>query len=227
MVRKRKHHFVVVKKSDGSPDKQPMKLWLSQNPNEVPKGSDPHNDISHQLRRALNNNGWELVILTDCVLVIKPDENGDTTYADALREEHAEMAEDLEEEELLEEAEEIAFGLERDMQSALRANIEQLETGLKIIDGGKERITDAGRIDITASDTKNNVVIIELKANAASPKDIAQILAYMGAVEKSDKKPVRGILVANDFHTKAILASRPVPTLLLKKYTIRFTFVAP
>lgn len=220
-------HFVVVKKADCSPDKQPLKSWLKQNPHEVPKGSDPYNDTSHQLRDALKRNGWKRVILTDRVLVIRPDQNGAMTYADPLLEESAEVAEALEEEEMLEEAEEIAFGLERDMQSALRANIEQLEAGLKIIDDGKERITDAGRIDITASDAKKNVVIIELKAKAASAPDIAQILAYMGAVAEADKKPVRGILVANDFHKKAILASRTVPTLLLKKYTIRFTFEAP
>src|SRR5437879_2456948 len=37
------------------------------------------------------------------------------------------------------EAEEITFGLERDLQAALRANIHQLDHGLEIVDGGKER----------------------------------------------------------------------------------------
>src|SRR5690554_2892188 len=46
------------------------------------------------------------------------------------------------------EATEATFGLERDLQRALRLNIQQLELGLQIIDGGKERITEAGRIDI-------------------------------------------------------------------------------
>ena len=47
---------------------------------------------------------------------------------------------------------ESAFGLERDLQKALRANIGQLETGLKIVDGGTEKNAPAGRIDITAED---------------------------------------------------------------------------
>jgi DNA-binding CsgD family transcriptional regulator len=34
---------------------------------------------------------------------------------------------------------ETTFGLERDLQSALRNNIDQLEAGLKIADGGKEQ----------------------------------------------------------------------------------------
>lgn len=49
----------------------------------------------------------------------------------------------------LAEALETTFGLERDLQRALRNNIEQLERGLKIIDGGKERKVESGFIDIT------------------------------------------------------------------------------
>ncbi|HUQ69851.1 MAG TPA: helix-turn-helix domain-containing protein, partial [Planctomycetaceae bacterium] len=55
---------------------------------------------------------------------------------------------DSETDELI-QAVEATFGLERDLQLALRTNIGQLEAGLQIIDGGKERITEAGRIDIT------------------------------------------------------------------------------
>ncbi len=44
----------------------------------------------------------------------------------------------------------LKFGLERDLQDALRGNIAQLEPGLKITDGGKENRVDAGRVDITA-----------------------------------------------------------------------------
>src|SRR5947209_8382221 len=56
-----------------------------------------------------------------------------------------------------EEAEEVAvaletkFGLERDLQNALRSHIEQLEPGLRISDGGTEQaVASGGRIDITA-----------------------------------------------------------------------------
>lgn len=50
------------------------------------------------------------------------------------------------------EASEATFGLERDLQQALRTNINQLEPKLRIIDDGKELNTAAGRIDITAID---------------------------------------------------------------------------
>jgi hypothetical protein len=44
------------------------------------------------------------------------------------------------------------FEKETELHKALRANIEQLEEGLRIIDGGKEKIVPSGRIDITAED---------------------------------------------------------------------------
>jgi hypothetical protein len=122
------------------------------------------------------------------------------------------------------EAEEVTFGLERDLQSALRANISQLEQGLTISDDGKERVTEAGRIDITAKDGAGKLVVIELKAGTASPDVIAQVLAYMGAIAESDGGDVRGIIVAGDFHKRVILAARVIPTLALRQYSFQFKF---
>ena len=65
--------------------------------------------------------------------------------------------------EQLEAAAEVTFGLERDLQTALRSNIQQLESGLQVADGGKERTCDAGRIDITARDAQGLTVVIELR----------------------------------------------------------------
>ncbi len=124
----------------------------------------------------------------------------------------------------LEEAEELKFGLERDMQAALRQNIEQLEPGLTIIDCGSERTVEAGRIDITAEDRDGKLVAIELKAGAAGLDSITQILAYMGSLLSGAQGPVRGILVAADFHRKVPLAAQAVPNLQLKRYSFRFSF---
>jgi RecB family endonuclease NucS len=156
--------------------------------------------------------------------VIKPNSKGETSFADEILPVSPEEDPELMEEE---EAEEVTFGLERDMQLALRNNIGQLESGLKITDGGKERAVEAGYIDITATDVGGNSVVIELKAGMASPAVVAQVLAYMGSVAETDKKPVRGIIVAGDFHKKVILASRAVQNLQLKKYSFQFKFGAP
>lgn len=122
------------------------------------------------------------------------------------------------------EASEATFGLERDLQLALRSDIEQLEPGLHIIDDGKERVTEAGRIDITAQDAQDVIVVIELKAGTAAPEALTQLLAYMGTVGQQDQCPVRGVLIAGDFHPRVVFAARAVPNIQLKLYRFKFTF---
>jgi endonuclease len=116
------------------------------------------------------------------------------------------------------------FGLERDLQLALRANIQQLEAGLVIADGGAEARVEAGLIDILAKDTLGRWVVIELKADVARPAAITQLLAYMGCVASERSGDVRGILVASDFDRKINLAVRTVPTVSLKRYRFQFSF---
>jgi endonuclease len=123
----------------------------------------------------------------------------------------------------VEEAVETTFRLERDLQSALRANIEQLEPGLRITDGGKELIVESGRIDITAEDADGAAVIIELKPGEADREVKGKILSYMGDVSQGNK-PLRGILLAGSFTLRAISAARVVKNLRLKKYSFRFSF---
>ncbi|MGP1284200.1 MAG: endonuclease NucS domain-containing protein [Parasphingopyxis sp.] len=125
---------------------------------------------------------------------------------------------------LSEEDNEQTFSLERDLQSALRSSIEQLETGLEIIDGGVERSVPSGRIDILAKDGEAKPVVIELKAVKAGRDAVAQVLAYMGDVSMDSDAPVRGFLVAPEFDARAISAARMVPTLELIEYGFSFSF---
>ena len=120
-------------------------------------------------------------------------------------------------------AAQVTFGLEHDLQTALRENIQQIEKGLKITDEGKEQKVESGFIDITAQDRKGNTVVIELKAGAAHRDAVAQILSYMGDVSQA-AKPARGILIAGDFPDRTISAARAVPNLQLQKYGFNFTF---
>ncbi len=119
---------------------------------------------------------------------------------------------------------EAAFGLERDLQRALRANIGQLAAGLKIVDDGTEKTVDAGRIDITAEDPDGTTVVIELKAGKADLRAIGQILSYMATVSTEPNRRIRGILVAGDFDKLVIMAAGAVPNLSLKAYSFQFTF---
>lgn len=118
---------------------------------------------------------------------------------------------------------EMKFGLERDLQLALRRNIDQLEPRLEIIDGGKERSIASGRIDITARDERGTATVIELKAGAADRDAVAQILAYMGDLMDNEDQ-VRGVLVAQEFTPRAVSAARRDPLLQLVEYRFQFTF---
>jgi RecB family endonuclease NucS len=125
-----------------------------------------------------------------------------------------------------EEAEEMAntFGLEKDLQAALRKNIGELEPGLKIVDDDRERTVEGGRIDITAEDREGRIVVIELKAGKAKLASIGQIQFYMQSLAEEEQKAIRGILVAGDFDKKVIVAARGISNLELKQYSVSFSF---
>ena len=114
------------------------------------------------------------------------------------------------------------LSLERDLQAALRQSIPQLESGLRIDDGGVERSVPSGRIDILARDVSGVQVVIELKAVTAPRDSVAQVLAYMGDIQGAGDGPVRGMIVAPDFDAKALSAARMVPSLSL--FSFRFSF---
>lgn len=118
----------------------------------------------------------------------------------------------------------LKFGLERDLQKALRDNIDQIDSALRIIDGGSEELVEAGRIDITAEDEHGCLVVIELKAGTATLPAMGQILSYMGSVGGEPQQPVRGILIANDFHPRLVLAAKAVPNVSLMAYSFQFSF---
>jgi RecB family endonuclease NucS len=130
---------------------------------------------------------------------------------------------DIGSDEIVGDAIETTFGLERDLQRALRDRIDQLEPGLVIIDDNKEQTVSSGRIDITARDGAGATVVIELKAGPADRDAIGQILAYMGDLMQGAKS-VRGILVAGEFSPRAIAAARAAPNIRLVPYGFSFSF---
>jgi hypothetical protein len=219
----RKRHLVVLQGADNQPIVRLMQEWVRQNPQELPAGHSGRG-TSHELRAALKKQGWHVEELEDKVLVVKPGSEGGISYAQALLDDDIALSEAASDEEVLEFAEEFTFGLERDLQAALRTNLEQLEPGLTIADGGQERSVEAGRIDITAQDSSGTLVAIEIKAGTALPESVAQVLAYMSCLSQTNGCPARGILIAGGFHERVVQAARSVPTLQLHKYTFQFRF---
>lgn len=119
------------------------------------------------------------------------------------------------------------IGLEKDMQAAIRQNIAQVEHGLTITDGGRERSVETGFIDITAEDSEKVPVVIELKTGIAGQRAVAQILSYIGSVmDEEGRDDVRGILIASEFDKKAQAAAKVIPALTLMRYQFSFQFFA-
>ena len=214
-------YYVIIPNELGEPNQYPLKEWIRNNENEFAH-TFRETDTTHQIRNTLIRLGWIPEIGINNYFLIKPDNNGNIGYADDyVHEIDVEVDENDDE---MENAQELSFGLERDMQRALRLNIQLIEAGLTIIDAGRERHTEAGFIDITARDVNGNIVIIELKAPIAKPEVIAQTLSYMESIRAIENTNVRGIIIANDFVDRVKLAARQIPNLKLVKYSFQFNF---
>lgn len=134
-------------------------------------------------------------------------------------------------EQLVEDAIDTSLSLEADLEEALAANLEQLEKGLQLYHdqssfGRQFDAKAAGRIDLLAVDSQQNIVVVELKAGDADRQVCGQIQAYMGWVKANlaGDRTVRGIIVAHEFTERAKLAATVVPGLTLKKYRVNFAF---
>lgn len=119
---------------------------------------------------------------------------------------------------------EVSLSLERDLHSYFAMRVDEIETGLVLMEDGVEYQTDAGRIDLLAKDEANYTVVIELKAGKAKDNALGQLLGYMGCIgAKSEKSTnVRGVLVASDFEPRVIYAAKGLPSIKLIKYRISF-----
>jgi hypothetical protein len=123
----------------------------------------------------------------------------------------------------IEDAVGTSIGLERDLQNTLGTNIAQLEAGLKIV--GKQHRCAAGFIDLLCQDDQGALVVVELKAGEANDRALGQVLGYMGAIKSENAgRPVRGIMVANEFSDRVRHASLVTPNLRLVSYAVQFTF---
>ena len=136
---------------------------------------------------------------------------------------------DENEDEVIEEittAHETSLGIERDLQTFLCNDLEQIEHGLKLFQNGKEFNTDVGRIDILAVDKKDGLLVIELKAGKAKDGALGQLLGYMGFISNNiaKGKRVRGYIIANDFDDRLKYAIKGLTNVKLKAYKVNFSF---
>jgi len=116
------------------------------------------------------------------------------------------------------------IGLERDIQQVIRGNIERIEAGMIITDGGREQSIGNHWIDITAEDKGGRPVVIELKIGKAEAAAVGQTLHYMDLVEEKTKKETRGILIAEDFADDTVRIARMSRGLELLSYKVDISF---
>ena len=111
--------------------------------------------------------------------------------------------------------------LEKDLQQYLSSRVNELEQGLVLVENGVEYSTEAGRIDLLAKDSSNNLVVVELKAVKAKDSALGQLLGYIGCLSQENKN-IRGILVASEFEKRVIFAAKALPNIKLIKYELSF-----
>jgi len=125
----------------------------------------------------------------------------------------------------------VSLSLERDLERSLLGDLEQLEEGLSLYNeqgviGHQLETGDVGRLDILATGSDGASVVIELKSGEADERALAQVLRYMGWVARRHARntPVRGILVANSFHSHLIFAAGATRNIRLVRYQTLFRF---
>ena len=142
---------------------------------------------------------------------------------------------DIEEENLVEEAEltqaepsvaEELSVLEKDLQGFLARNLHSLESGLKRHPEYdlEQYQTDVGYIDLLCQDSKNNLVVVEIKAGTAGDSALGQILGYLAWMRDNFKdSTVRGIIVCRNPTDRLLAAAKDQPGLSIKRFSLSFS----
>ncbi len=113
-----------------------------------------------------------------------------------------------------------SISLERDLRDHIAYDPSIVEPGLKL--RCKEYPTDVGNIDVLCEDANGTLVVIELKKDRASDAVVGQALRYMGWLQKTEKRDVRGIIVVGGRDDRLLYAVAPVPTIKLMYYQVHF-----
>ena len=217
--------FYVVLDNEGV-KRHPMKPWLREHPEELPKDCDypATRKTSHQLRDALKKNGWgkqetpSEVLLTPpgVVLNVPPPDDSEGDEVDDLRE--------------------AEFTLEYQLRDFLAQNLESISVDGKKLSlfvddhdkDGVEYPTEVGPIDILAVDETGAFVVFELKRARSPDRAIGQLSRYMGWVKHTigRGKEVRGVIVAKTISRNLRYAVTVIPDVSVFEYEVRFTLNA-
>ncbi len=116
------------------------------------------------------------------------------------------------------------FLREKEMQTQVRQQLGNIESGLVASDGGAEVSVATGRIDILARDSNGTTVVIELKPGKCPAGALEQLLAYCYDIEQEGGKPARAMLVAGSFSDRIRAAARRAGGVELVTYAYSLSF---
>ncbi|WP_372986723.1 endonuclease NucS domain-containing protein [Marinobacter sp.] len=119
------------------------------------------------------------------------------------------------------------FAYEKDLQNYLAKNLHLLEPGLTLFEdegiNGLEFPAGGRFIDILATDSRGNFVVIELKVSKGYDRVVGQLLRYMAWIRKNQTESgqlVRGIIVARHISEDLLLACSGVQGVQLFEYEL-------
>lgn len=122
------------------------------------------------------------------------------------------------------EAEATVFQYEKELQVAVRSQLQSLQPGLSIADSGNERPVATGKIDVLATDDKGRFVVIELKAGPCKPGALEQVLGYAEDLQAETGTQTLAVLVASEFPERIRAAARRAKDLRLVTYKLQLAF---
>jgi len=119
------------------------------------------------------------------------------------------------------------FGFEKDLQNFLVKNLDLIEPGLKLYENegitGIEYPVGTRFADILATDSNNDLAVIELKVSRGYDRVIGQILRYMAWIEKNladESQKVRGMIIARQISEDLKLACSKIADVELMEYEL-------
>jgi endonuclease len=116
--------------------------------------------------------------------------------------------------------------IQKDLRKYLRRDITQLDPRLKLFnEEGLDVSVEAAKIDILATDSKGNLVVVKLKGDTRHISTLGQILNSMAAIKNElGERSIRGIIIAEDFDDEIILAVKKASNVSLVKYKVKYDF---
>jgi endonuclease len=118
------------------------------------------------------------------------------------------------------------LNIQKDLRKYLRRDIARVDPQLKLFnEEGLDISVEAAKIDILATDSKGNLVVVKLKGDTRHISTLGQILNSMAAIKNElGERSIRGIIIAEDFDDELILAVKKAPNVSLVKYKVKYDF---